>query len=72
MPHRFPIGTKYATRGGAPLQCTVIDHLTTRNSAGAVVSERYVSTHQFCGQTVTDSDVVDATIARGLHLSMST
>lgn len=64
--HRFPIGTQYATRGKHPQVCTVVDHLTTTNSAGEVVARRYVTTHQFCGQTVRDSDAVDTTIARGL------
>ena len=65
-PHRFPIGTQYTTRGKNPLLCTVVDHLTTTNGAGEVVARRYVATHQFCGQTVRDCDVVDTTIARGL------
>lgn len=64
--HRFPIGTQYTTGGKHPQVCTVVDHLTTTNSEGEVVARRYVATHQFCGQTVRDSDVVDTTIARGL------
>ena len=67
--HRFPIGTKFVRRD--PLAAsqrvrTVIDHLTTTNSKGDVVAIRYVASHSFCGQTVTESDVVDTTIARGL------
>lgn len=65
-PHKFPIGTQYRTRGKAPRTCTVTDQLTTYNSAGDVVKRRYVATHEFCGQTVTESDVVEATIAIGL------
>ena len=65
MAHKFQIGTKYMT-GGKTRVCTVIDHLTTKNSRGEVVRERYVSTHDFCGQTMTDWGVVETTIARGL------
>ena len=64
--HRFPIGTKYRTGGKHPITCTVIDHLTTTNSKGELVAARYVTAHEFCGQTVTETDVVDTTIARGL------
>lgn len=64
---RFPIGTRYLTRGKHPLLCTVVDVLRTYNSGGDLVRLRYVATHQFCGQTVTDSDVCDTTIARGLQ-----
>lgn len=66
MAHTYPIGTVFKTRGKHPLTCTVVDHLTTTNSKGEVVRERYVATHQFCGQTVEDQDVVAVTIARGL------
>ena len=66
MTHRFPIGTKYITRGKRHDVCTVVDHLTTTNSKGEIVAVRYVTEHEFCGQTVTASDVVDTTIARGL------
>lgn len=66
MAHRFPIGTQYRTSGKHPDTCTVVDQLTTRNAAGEVVRERYVSTHEFLGQVITDHDVVDTTIARGL------
>jgi hypothetical protein len=66
--HRFPIGTQFAVRRGPKRTdiCTVTDHLTTTNSRGEVVRERYMATHPFCGQTITDDDVVDPTIARGL------
>lgn len=63
---RFPIGTKYRTRDRVPRTCTVVDVHKTYNAAGELVKIRYVATHEFFGQTITDSDVVDATIARGL------
>lgn len=61
---RFPLGTKFTTRGKQARVCTVTDFLTTTNLAGEVVSVRYVATHEFCGQTVIDHDVAEATIAR--------
>lgn len=63
---RFPVGTQFTTRGKHVRLCTVIDVWTTTNLAGEVVSVRYVATHEFCGQIVTDNDVCETTIARGL------
>lgn len=65
LEQRFPIGTQFRTRGKAPRLCTVVDVLKTYNAAGELVRLCYVATHEFMGQTLTDSDVVDATIARG-------
>lgn len=65
-PKLYPIGTKFKTGGKAPRTCTVTDILKTYNSKGDLVSIRYVATHEFLGQTVTDRDVVAVTIARGL------
>ena len=62
---RWPIGTKYTAHAKPPRHCTVTDILRTYNSAGDLVRVRYVSTHQFAGQTITDIDVCDTTIARG-------
>lgn len=64
--HQFPIGTQYKTLGKHPVLCTVTDHLTTTNSKGEVVNQRYVTSHEFCGQTVSETNVVAPTIARGL------
>jgi hypothetical protein len=49
-----------------PLLCTVTDVLITRNAAGDVVKVRYVATHEFMGQLVTDSDVSHTAISMGL------
>lgn len=65
---RFPIGTKYMTRGKAPRLCTVVDYLVTRNMDGDIVKTRYASTHEVMGQTVTDWDVPDATVAIGVSI----
>lgn len=62
---RFAIGTKYTTRGANPRLCTVVDVLRTYNSAGDLVRLRYVSTHEFLGQTLENGDVTDTTIAMG-------
>lgn len=64
---KYPIGTVYKQTGKRGDVCTVIDFLTTRNLAGEVVSERYVSTHLFMGQLMTNNDVPAASIARGLQ-----
>lgn len=52
MKHRFPTGTQYLSRGRRPHPCTAIDQLTVRNAAGAVVSIRYTTQHEFPGQKV--------------------
>jgi hypothetical protein len=61
----YPIGTTFKPLGKNQSVCTVVDRLTTYNLAGEVRSVRYVATHGFCGQTITNSDVASATIARG-------
>jgi hypothetical protein len=65
MTPRFTIGTKYTPRGKHPQLCTVTDILSTYNAKGELVRIRYVSTHLFAGQLVTDHDVCETTIARG-------
>lgn len=66
MTDEYPLGTTFKTRGKAPKLCTVVDVLKTYNLAGDLVKVRYVATHEFMGQTVTDSDVPATTIAMGL------
>lgn len=63
---QFAIGTKFMTRDRFPKECTVTDILTTRNSRGEVVRIAYEAVHEFCGQMVTDHNVCQVTIARGL------
>jgi len=62
---RFPIGTRYWSRGQHKRLCTVVDVHSTYNRLGQLVKLRYVSQHEFLGQIVTDEDVVEVTIARG-------
>jgi len=64
---KYPIGTKYLTRGKHPRLCTVTDIWKTYDSKGDLVHKRYVATHDMLGQTVTDRDVVEVTIARGVQ-----
>lgn len=65
LEQRFQIGQQFKTRGKVPRLCTVVDVLRTFNSANELVSLRYVATHEFMGQTMTDRDVCDTTIAMG-------
>ena len=62
---RFQIGQQFKTRGKHPRLCTVTDIWRTYDAKGELVKLRYVATHEFMGQTMTDYDVVDATIAMG-------
>ena len=62
---RFPIGTKFKPIG-KDYVCTVTDFLITFNRAGEIVKRTYCATHQFCGQTISNNDIPEATIARGL------
>lgn len=62
---RYQVGQQFKTRGKAPRICTVTDVLRTYNSANELVRLRYVATHQFMGQTLTDIDVCNTTIDLG-------
>lgn len=43
---------------------TITDVLKTYNSKGELVRTRYVATHEFMGQQVTDGDIVIVSIQR--------
>lgn len=62
----YTIGTQYLPHGKHATVCTVTDIHTTHNSKGEQVNLRYVASHQFCGQTVTEQDVCAVTVARGI------
>jgi len=64
--HDYPNGTQFLSWGKNKKLCTVVDKLTTTNRAGHVVQVRYVATHEFCGQNVTDYEVPASSIARGI------
>jgi hypothetical protein len=61
----YPIGTQYRPRGKKDYVCTVTDVFKTYNSKGELVSVTYESQHLFCGQMVTDRNVISTTIAMG-------
>ena len=63
---RYLIGTEFYTRGKHPRLCTVRDIWVTYNGAGELVRVRYVATHELMGQTITDHDIVETTVAMGL------
>lgn len=62
---RYKIGQQYMTRGKHPVRCTVTDIYSTYNAQGELVYIRYVAAHEFLGQTLTEYDIPEATIARG-------
>lgn len=65
---KYSIGTRYIPLGKNRVPCTVVDIWQTFNSRGECVRVRYVSEHEFCGQIVCDTDVVETTIDRGEKL----
>ena len=65
MPNVYPIGTRFTPIGKNRAEHTVVDIHRTFNSHGELVKLFYVSTHLFCGQTVTNYEIPAATIARG-------
>jgi hypothetical protein len=66
MTPRFAIGTIFKSHGKHPRTMRVSDILRTYNSAGDLVRIRYVAEHEFMGQTITDHDICETTIARNL------
>lgn len=63
---KYPIGTKYIQRGKAKNECTVIDYHVTKNLAGEIVKECYVSEHYFLGQRVLNREVRQTSIDMAL------
>lgn len=49
---KYPIGTKFTTRGKFPRVCTVVDVLRTYNFKNEPVRLEYVATHEFAGQVI--------------------
>lgn len=62
----FPVGTKFKSRGKHPKTWTVTDVLKTYNGKDELVKVRYVATHHFMGQIVTNHDVPHTTVHMGL------
>lgn len=65
LEQRFLIGQMFKTRGKHPRVCTIVDVWKTYNSKNELIKMRYVATHEFAGQIMTDYDIVDATVAMG-------
>lgn len=63
---KFPIGTQYMPMRRNTRLCTIVDIHKTYNNDGDLVKTTYVATHEFCGQTITETDVSETTIARGI------
>lgn len=60
------IGAMFMHGGRHKKLCTVNDIFKTYNSRGELVKTRYSAVHLFMGQTVTEHDIVETTILRGL------
>lgn len=66
---RFAIGTTFKRRGVVKMYDsigTVTDVQFTFDTSGKYVKTRYVATHEKMGQTITERDIVETTIARNL------
>lgn len=70
---RFAVGTVYHeirhSRPKRPMEIIehkIVDILTTRNEAGAVMLRNYVTEHRFCGHVVTDCTVTETRIAKAI------
>jgi hypothetical protein len=68
---RFPIGAQFVRRGMVKAKpdrvATVIDIWTTTNSKGDFVHHRYIATYAGpMGQTITERDICETTVARNL------
>lgn len=67
-----PIGTWFLPVGKNKRPQKVVDIITSFNSKGDLIAVRYVSEHDFCGQTVVARDLPRATVSRGImNLSAS-
>jgi len=62
----YSIGTQYMPMRKNTYVCTITDIHKTYNNNGDLVKTSYVATHEFCGQTITECDVPNSTIARGI------
>jgi len=64
---KYPVGFKFTPVGRKhSKEITVVDYLVTRNLAGEIVKTRYVTQHEFMGQMIFDTDVVQTTIDRAV------
>ena len=67
MKPRFKVGQQFIPVGRKnKTTYTIKDILTTYNANGEIHSIRYAADYEFCGQIVTDYNIVETTIVRGL------
>lgn len=65
---KYPIGTQYLPMGRKNAKvCTITECFKTYDSKGNLVRTFYESKHDFMGQVVTNRDVSETTIARGIE-----
>jgi hypothetical protein len=64
---KYPIGTQYLPMGKNAKVCTITECFKTYDSKGNLVRTHYQSTHDFLGQSVTNHNVCETTIARGIE-----
>lgn len=62
----YEVGTQFLSGGKHPRLSTVTDIWTTVNYLGEIVHVRYVATHEFMGQTITERDICAVAIAKGI------
>lgn len=69
---RFKVGDKFYHSFKFKIVATIVDIHKTYNLANELVKVRYVATHPFNGQTITDYDVIDTTVARNFINTLHT
>ncbi len=62
---QYTIGTKFKLNRKNPRVMTVSDIHRTYNNDGQLVKLRYVATHDFMGQKMVTSDILETSIAMG-------
>ena len=64
---KYGAGTKFIRKSGKRKNKqveTITDVYRTYNNANELIKIRYVATHEFIGNTITDYDVLETTISR--------
>ena len=64
---KYGVGTNFIRKSGKRKNKqveTITDVYRTYNNANELIKIRYVATHEFIGNTITDYDVLETTISR--------
>lgn len=61
----FPVGTRFNYRGKAKRVGTIVGYIISFDTSTDTTTIKYHATHEFCGQTIHDRDVVRNTILMG-------